>query len=221
MLSDLTRIRKNRIELKRLEDIKKGDGVSIVNDTMFKTMFLKESRIEYCAKLLSCFVNKTYEEILNNVSFSKNELPKNKEYEKGQKCDLVMNLDNRILNVEVNSNDNSYVMERNIEYAYKLYSDISKRGNEYNYKQVIQININNFAYEGINRVIDVFSLSNKENILLTDKIIIIQVYIPNLYNKCSKRKIEELSEVERCLLAFVEPSIKKAKIYGRTSGKSQ
>ena len=102
-------------------------------------------------------------------------------------------------------------MERNIEYAYKLYSDVSRSGGRYNYKQVIQININNYAYEGCSKIMDTFALGNRENVLLTDKILIMQLYVPNLYSK----DIKDLNEKERCLLAFVEPDTHKARIYAK------
>ena len=205
LLSDLTKTRKNRV------DLNKNKGASMLSDTMFKTMFLKESRLDYCAKLLSCFLNRSYEEIRSNISFGKNELSNRKKYQKNQRCDLVLTLDNSILNVEINSNESPYIMERNIEYAYKLYSDVSRSGGRYNYKQVIQININNYAYEGCSKIMDTFALGNRENVLLTDKILIMQLYVPNLYSK----DIKELNEKEKCLLAFVEPDTHKARIYAK------
>lgn len=183
----------------------------MLSDTMFKTMFLKESRLDYSAKLLSCFLNRSYEEIRSNISFGKNELSNRKKYQKNQRCDLVLTLDNSVLNVEINSNESPYIMERNIEYAYKLYSDVSRSGGRYNYKQVIQININNYAYEGCSKIMDTFALGNRENVLLTDKILIMQLYVPNLYSK----DIKELNEKEKCLLAFVEPDTHKARIYAK------
>ena len=58
---------------------------------------------------------------------------------------------------------------------------------------------------------DTFALGNRENVLLTDKILIMQLYVPNLYSKY----IKKLNEKERCLLAFVEPDTDKARIYAK------
>lgn len=49
---------------------------------------------------------------------------------------------------------------------------------------VIQFNLNNFSFQGNDKITDIYTPQNKEGITLNDKIIIIQIYVPNLRKKC-------------------------------------
>ena len=50
--------------------------------------------------------------------------------------------------------------------SFRLYSNKSSR---YEYNSVIQININNYAIEGNKNIIEVYTLKNDDNQLLTNK----------------------------------------------------
>ena len=69
-----------------------------------------------------------------------------------------------------------------MEYSFRLYSEKIKTGKtyKYNYNQVIQININNFSFIRNDKIVDIYSFKNDCGIILNDKIIIIQIYVPNL-----------------------------------------
>lgn len=202
-----------RVKLKERKNIESGEKISIVSDTMFKAMFMSERRIKYAAKLVSYFFDYTYEELLEKLHFYKNELSKEKEYSKGERCDFVAELDGGFINIEVNSNDTVYTMERNVEYVFRIYASSNNIGKGYNYKQVVQFNLNNFSYVGKDEIIDIYSLKNDKNEVLTDKIIIVQIYLPNIYKKCYNQGIESLTEGERYLLVLAEQNISKAKEY--------
>ena len=55
--------------------------------------------------------------------------------------------------------------------------------------------------------IKIFSLSDKDGILLTGKLIFIQIYLPNIRKKCYTLGVEALSECEKYILALIEPDI--------------
>ena len=61
---------------------------------MLKAMFQNENRLKYSAKFLSYFIDLDYEVILKNIYLAKNELDKEKESSKGQRCDYVAVIDN-------------------------------------------------------------------------------------------------------------------------------
>ena len=107
------------VSLKPLEE---GEKVSILSDSMFKTMFQNENRLKYSCKFLSYFLDATYEELLNNIHLAKNESDKKKEKDKGERCDYVANIKGTYVNIEVNNNSSLETMERNIEYLMRLYS---------------------------------------------------------------------------------------------------
>ena len=212
-LHDLNLSKEYVLELPRY--IKKGQKISILSDTMLKAMFQNENRLKYSAKFLSYFIDLDYEVILKNIYLAKNELDKEKESSKGQRCDYVAVIDNTSLNIEVNNNSSLRVLERNIEYAYRLYSKKIKRGErEYDYTQVIQFNLNNFSFKGNDKIIDIYGVKNDSDLTLSDKIIFIQIYVPNLRKKWYNEGIESLNEAEKYILALVEMDIEKLKSLG-------
>jgi len=174
---------------------------------MFKTMFFNENRLKYSTKFLSYYLDISYEELLKNIKLNKNEHDKNKERDKGEKSDYVATINDSILNIEVNNNRNSVILERNMEYGHRLYASGVKRGGKYKYRQVIQFNLNNFSYNGNDKIIDIYTVQNDEGLVLNNKLIFIQIYVPNLRRKWYNLGIEGLLEEERYILAMVEPSI--------------
>lgn len=164
----------------KLGQIKEDEKISILSDVMFKTMFQTSGREQYPSKFISYYTGYSFEELMDNLIFEKNELDKTIANKKGLRCDFVGDIDGVKLNIEINNNSSLETMERNIDYAFRLYASKVNKDSNYNYTKVIQFNINNFAFEGNEKVIDVFSIQNSENLSITDKIIIVQIYIPNL-----------------------------------------
>ena len=200
----------NGYVLKLSRNIKKGQKISILSDTMLKAMFQNENRIKYSAKFLSYFIDVEYEDILNNICLAKNELDKNNENDKGERCDYVALLSDTSLNIEVNNNSSLEVLERNMEYAHRLYSKKIKRGEEnYQYTQVIQFNLNNFAFKGNDKIVDIYTVTNDDNIGLSNKLIFVQIYVPNLRKKWYTKGMKSLSEEEKYILALVEMDLDK------------
>ena len=200
----------NEYVLKLSRNIKKGQKISILSDTMLKAMFQNENRIKYSAKFLSYFIDVEYEDILNNICLAKNELAKNNENDKGERCDYVALLSDTSLNIEVNNNSSLEVLERNMEYAHRLYSKKIKRGEEnYQYTQVIQFNLNNFAFKGNDKIVDIYTVTNDDNIGLSNKLIFVQIYVPNLRKKWYTKGMKSLREEEKYILALVEMDLDK------------
>lgn len=85
-LHDLECSHKDSIQL---EEKKEGEKLSILSDSMMKTMFQNENRLKYSAKLLSYFLDVSYEELLQNIHLSKNELDKEKEDDIARRSDYV------------------------------------------------------------------------------------------------------------------------------------
>ena len=182
---------------------------------MLKAMFQNSNRLKYSAKFLSYFVDLSYEEILNSIHLSKNELDKNKENDKGLRCDYVGVIDDTSLNIEVNNNSSIKTLERNMEYAHRLYSRKVKRKGEYKYQQVIQFNLNNFSFIGNDNIVETYYSCNEEGLRLDNKIIFIQIYVPNLVKKCYTKGVNELQEMERFILTLVEKNVEYCKQVGK------
>ena len=105
-----------------LEPLKQGEKISILSDTMLKTMFQNENRLKYSCKLISYFIDVSYQDLLNNIKLAKNETDKKYENDKGERCDYVASINGAFINIEVNNNSSLYAMERNTEYLMRLYS---------------------------------------------------------------------------------------------------
>ena len=209
-LHDLKLLRDYSIEL---GEIKEGEKISILSDSMMKTMFQNENRLKYSAKLLSYYLDISFEELLQNIHLSKNELDKEKEKDLNRRGDYVALIHGSSVNIEVNNNGSLETLERNMEYAHRLYARKVKRKSkndskeEIVYTQVIQLNLNNFSFEGNDKIVDIYYLQNDDQLKLSEKLIFIQIYIPNLKKKWYTQGVHNLEESERYLLALVLPNI--------------
>ena len=100
-------------------------------------------------------------------------------------------------------------LERNISYASEIYKIKMKKGSNYNYQKVIQININNFSFYGDDTIINEFEIKNSNGVLLTDKIKFIYISIPNIRKKWYNNDV--LSELEKFILVMCEEDISISK----------
>ena len=55
----------------KIEELKEGEKPSLISDTMFHTMFFNEKRLKYSAKLISYYLDVSYEKLLNNMILRK------------------------------------------------------------------------------------------------------------------------------------------------------
>jgi predicted transposase/invertase (TIGR01784 family) len=217
-LHDLGVDKKDKIEVYEPGE---GEKYSIFSDSMFKAMFQNEKRIKYSCKLLSYLFEISYEELLNNLVLVKNEVDKEKENSKGNRCDYVAYIDNTYINIEINQNSSLSTLLRNIQYIDSIYAKKNKKGkkeNKENYNYCVQVNINNFSFKNNDKIFDIFMNQNKDGIVLDDHKIFINIYIPNLRRKCYTKGIESLEEVEKYLLVLTEKGIRETKEIGGNIG---
>ena len=198
----------NNIELSKITE---GKKISIISDVMFKTMFQNTSRLKYSCFLISNFIEVDYDDLLDNLVLVSNELDKDKVSSKAERCDYVANINGALINIEINNRSSRKVIERNIDYVVREYSSNIKSGEDYNYTQSIQINLNNFYYEGRDNIIEYYTLSDDSGVALTSKIIIVNVYLPLLRKKWYTLGTEGLNELEKYLLMIYEDDIEETK----------
>ena len=159
---------------------------------MFKTMFQTQGKEKYACYLIAGLTDYSYEDLLENISIVKNELDKENAYKKGLRCDFVADIRGDKISIEMNNNTSSDIIHRNIEYAFRLYTN---KGSRYDYNSVIQINLNNYALEGNKNIVEVYTIKSDDNQLLTNKFMVIQVYLANLREKWYTSGIESLSDI--------------------------
>ncbi len=182
--------------------VPKGSRIPIVSDVMFSCMFNNVKRKKYVCYLLSLVLKIDYKEIYDNIEFVKAEMDRKNVNQSKKTVDLVCKFDGKIYNIEMNNMTSTIVLERNIEYTGELFRSNMVVGHEYDYQYVIQININNFSFEGHNEAIEEFYLRDEEGVILTDKIEIIYIYLPNIRKKYYNG--DKLTGLEALLLSFNE-----------------
>ena len=206
-LYDLQKKKEFVLEISKLEDIKSSGGKpSILSNTMFKTMFYNSNRLKYSAKLISDYIEISYDELIKNIKLEKNEFNTDYLDTKKEEGDFVAEINHSKIGIEINNNDKFETMSRNMDYAFRLYSQRVKSGTSYKkiFNQVIQLNINNFAFLGNDKIVDIYYFQNEEGIVLNPKLTFIQIYVPNLRKKCYNQGIESLNEKEKYLLGLIE-----------------
>ena len=194
--------RENAINLKKSDMLTENEKISIMSDSMFKSLFCNSKNLKYGAKFISFFFDEEYEKILKNIRLTRNELDKDNLTVKAERCDYVAELKGILVNIEVNCNTDKETMLRNLEYAFRLFSSKVKVGSEYNYSPIIQFNWNNFSFKGNEEIIEVYGIQKDNCLRLTNNIIIVQIYIPNIIKKCYTKGVESLDEFERFILAL-------------------
>ena len=181
-----------------------GFKIPIVSDSMFHTMINNENRKQYASYFFANFLNKDYEEIYKTIKFVKTELDKDIDSEREKRVDFICKLDNEYVLLEMNNRSSSSVLERNLDYAGKIYGNKRERINKYEYNKVISININNFNFKGNDEVVQRFLIKKDDgsDVYFTDKIQIYNIYLPLIKEKYYNK--EKLSKFEEILLIFNE-----------------
>lgn len=205
---DLNKIQKISYDKNDKITFETNEFIPITSDVMFKAIFGREENIKFPCKLLSYLIDMSYEDLLNNLKFTKNETGKEKKEDSNYRQDLVVTLDDVSINIEMNNNSSEEIRERNISYMMRLRED---RKNKKDYNQVIQVNLNNYCYKEDNTIRRDFLISSKDNMILTNKIVIIDIYLPNIKKKMYNK--DSLSEMERFLLIGLEENKQKALEY--------
>lgn len=177
-------------------------------------MFVNSNNVKYGAKLISYFVDVSYEELLDRIRILNNEVDKDNVYSKNQRCDYVAQIDDTIVNIEVNCNSTILSLLKSLTYGYRWFTKNIRVGSEYIFTQTIQINLNNFAFKNSEDVIGIFYIQNDKRDVITDKLIFINISIPNLREKWYNNDINELSELERYILSLIETDIDTARAIG-------
>lgn len=154
---------------------------SPTNDKIFKIAFGNAGSKRYACKLFNTVLDFSFEEVLNDMHLEKNELDVKKMDELSRRVDVNYICEGVHLSLEMN---NSNVLERNCEYAHRLYArlmsiDVDKRDRRY--EDVVQFNINNFLIEGIDKTIDISVCSDGFN--RRTRIIYVDIYLPRILKK--------------------------------------
>ena len=186
----------------KLKTRHKGYRIPLVSDVMFRTMFFNESRKKYGCYLIALLLNQDYNEIFENTTLIKPTVDEEKADKSRKTVDYLCRIDGVLVNVEMNKNKTRTNLERNLDYMFRLHGGGMKIGDDDHYECCIQINVNNFAFEGKDEVLDEYMIVNLNNVdeIYTNKVHIINIYLPNI----RKKDYNSLEDYEKLLLIFNE-----------------
>ena len=192
---------------------KKGSKfMPTVIDDIFHIMINNEKRKKYASLIISEVLHLDYEYVLKNIKLLNNKLDKNKVKEATKTVDCLCLIDEYIILIEMNRYGNKNRLIRNIEYLFKIFTNIRRKGDGYKYKKVRLINIDNFRFEGIKDSIIKYRISNTEKEkfhFLTDICEIYHISLPNIREKMYTNS--KLTLLERFMLVMNEEESEKLK----------
>ena len=192
---------------------KKGSKfMPTVIDDIFHIMINNEKRKKYASLIISEVLHLDYEYVLKNIKLLNNKLDKNKVKEATKTVDCLCLIDEYIILIEMNRYGNKNRLIRNIEYLFKIFTNIRRKGDGYKYKKVRLINIDNFRFEGIKDSIIKYRISNTEKEkfhFLTDICEIYHISLPNIRKKMYTNS--KLTLLERFMLVMNEEESEKLK----------
>ena len=171
------------------DNIEEKRIVPLKFDLMFKKVFGDKENTKPIKILLKCILDIEAKEIevLNP------EVIGSSYYNKRTIVDLIVKLeDGTKIGIEMNTNVNKYLIDRNIFYMFKIMSSDMKKGSLYSkLNKHIQINID---CEGKHiKPIERYSLMEREkHKILTDKIEIVRVNLPYYVEKCYNEDARKL-----------------------------
>jgi len=118
-------------------------------DCIFKSLFQKQEMRGILSYILSNIIDMNEEFIYNNLTFKNTELTKDNYLEKGKITDLLIEIEDSVINLEMNTNKKQGTIIKNNSYHHKLASKATLKGQGYVERQIIQIN-----FDCINRFDD-------------------------------------------------------------------
>ena len=127
-------------------------------DIVFKDVFTGEENI--LAKMVSDITDMDYGLLKDNVILEVNELPISTKNKKTKRCDFILRiLDNKNINLEVNSWKYNGLIIKNSSYLSGIFASSNKRGDKYNEDMfVMQINLNCYHNNNVEEVLSHYQL---------------------------------------------------------------
>ena len=161
---------------------------------MFKKIFGDSKDQKPLKKLLNCVLGINPKEI----TILNPEIVGTSYYNKGTIVDLIVEIeDGTKIGIEMNTNVNKSLINRNLFYMFKIMVQNRKKGSMYkNLEKHIQIN---FDCEGYHEepIMRYRLMDEKTKDILTDKIEIIRIDVPYFVNKCYNEDVKDLDYKDR------------------------
>lgn len=200
---------------KIIEELEKeGKVLAGINDPIFKSLFLEEENKGVLAHIISEILNLNKDYVYNNIIYKPTELPKENYFEKGKETDLIVEVEGRIINLEMNYKLTRGTKIKNGSYIRKIINNNLFKGEKYeNAKLVVQINfdyINDFDKED-DRVVIAFQLRDEENrYILEENYVNYHINMEKVREKYyNKEKLTKLEKIIMMLQLEKKEELKK------------
>ena len=180
----------------RDELIRKGEVLPATEDVVFKNLIM-ESR-EFLIIILEHFLGINKEIIRKNMHLENTVLPVSNAKEKKKVTDIIVRVENKVVNLEMNASYYKGLINRNIDYILKGKTEANFSGENYDNNYIgIQINFDlDWQYD--DRDIIKFVLMDPERgIVLSENLIIYNINLLKFREKYYNNL--ELSEFERAI----------------------
>ena len=170
-------------------EVKEKRIIPLKFDLMFKKVFGNELDQKPLRKLLECILEIKPKEI----TILNPEIIGSSYHDKRTSVDLIVEIeDGTKIGIEMNTNVNQHLINRNLFYMFKIMSKDMKKGTIYDkLKKHIQINFDCEGYHEL-PIMKYKIIEEKVHHILTDKLEIIRVDVPYFVNKCYNEDASEL-----------------------------
>ena len=185
--------------------IKLGKVVPATFDPVFKAVLKDPSTRDYLVNLINYITKIPKKYLKDNIRFSDNEPAIERAAEKGKRVDLLVDVQNKMINIELNMEYYTGINQKNNSYAHKLAGINYSVGEDYKENHyLIQISIDNYDIlnEDDSPLIRECAVVDLKNTKIVDKYY--KIYHVNLdktltkyYNKNRK---EDLTFFEKSLI---------------------
>ena len=181
--------------------------IPISFDPVFTGIFNDEKNIDIVENFLSVYLNIPLGKIKGHISIKSRKIESKPKKERKKEVDLVLDIEGKKLNIEMNSNFQTPIVDRNIVFICKIHGGQLKVGdNRYtNIKDSLQINLNT-EKTNEDSLVESYCLRNEKGKILSKKLRIDVVDIARA-KKFKYNKNEE--KLARWLRALVSISLEE------------
>ena len=186
--------------LKELEEIReKKRVIPATFDPVFKSLLTSKNNRNYLVDLISNITKIPKYAINENMIILNNELSIEYYDSKKMQTDILVEIENKIINLEMNKSYYEGLFNKNSAYYQKIMVDQYKKGNSYDIKKVIQINFDNFEVFPTEEIITKFQMRSESGLYVEESYG--ELYHINLekvrkmwYNKNIKKSLTEFEK---------------------------
>ena len=178
--------------------IEEKTEVNLLNDAMFKALFRSKEARGVIATVISALLGIDKKKLIY-ADYGSGELVKNKLFEKGKICDIIIKIDsgNKII-LEMNQMWTNNIFDKNTTYSFTIINEsIIRKEKKYIYPNIVLINFDAFNKFGTSKGILEFKIRDEEGHIETEIYRSIHLILENLVNTEYNKDVRKLAKFLR------------------------